>query len=51
MKIILVLIGLGVLILLSEIFRLRKALFPLVIVGILAALGMAVSYLWSGDGS
>jgi NADH-quinone oxidoreductase subunit N len=50
MKVILVLIVLGVLVLLAEMFRLKKLLFPLVIIGMLAAIGTAVSYYQYDDG-
>ncbi|MGL5889103.1 MAG: NADH-quinone oxidoreductase subunit N [Bacteroidia bacterium] len=50
MKPILVLTGLGILTLLAELFRFRKALFPLVILGLLGALAATFSYIWFDDG-
>lgn len=51
MKPILVLTGLGILTLLAELFRFRKALFPLVIIGLLGALAATISYAWYDDGA
>jgi NADH-quinone oxidoreductase subunit N len=51
MKLILVLTGLGVLVLLAEIFRLRKILFPLVLLGLLGAIATAAAYWYYDDGS
>ncbi len=51
MKPILVLTGLGILALLAELFRFRKVLFPLVILGLLGALAATFSYIWFDDGS
>lgn len=51
MKVILVLTGLGVLTLLAEIFRFKKFLFPLVVLGLLGAIATAISYWSFGDGN
>lgn len=51
MKVILVLTGLGIVTLLAEMFKLRKLLFPIVILGMLAAIGTAASYWWYDDGA
>lgn len=48
MKVILVLTGLGVITMLAEIFRFKKILFPLVVLGLLGAIAAAVSY-WNFD--
>lgn len=48
MKLILVLTGLGVIVLLAEIFRFKKLLFPLVMLGILGAIVTAAMY-WNYD--
>lgn len=48
MKVILLLSGLGLLALFAELFRFRKILYPLVIIGLLGAIAMAVSY-WNFD--
>lgn len=50
MKAILLLSGLGVLALFAELFMFRKALFPLVILGLLGTIATAVSYWWFDDG-
>jgi len=50
MKAILVLSGLGVLSLLAELFRFRRFLFPLVLLGLLGAAAAAISYVWYEDG-
>lgn len=50
MKAILVVTGLGILALLAELFRFRKVLFPLIILGLLGAIGAALSYWWFDDG-
>ncbi|MBI3511644.1 MAG: NADH-quinone oxidoreductase subunit N [Bacteroidetes bacterium] len=50
MKVILVLSGLGILVLFAEMFRMRKALFPLVILGMIASIATAISYWWYDDG-
>jgi NADH-quinone oxidoreductase subunit N len=47
-KVILLLSGLGLLALFAELFRFKKILFPLVILGMLGAIAVAVSY-WSHD--
>lgn len=51
MKVILVLTGLGVLTMIAEMFRLRKLLFPLVVLGLLGALATAISYWSFSDGA
>ncbi|HMT30557.1 MAG TPA: NADH-quinone oxidoreductase subunit N, partial [Bacteroidia bacterium] len=43
MNTLLTLTGIGVLAMLSEIFKVRKALYPVVIIGLLAAIGFAVA--------
>ncbi len=48
MKVILLLSGLGLLALLAELFRFKKILFPLVIIGLLGAIAVAASY-WNYD--
>jgi NADH-quinone oxidoreductase subunit N len=50
MKAILLLSGLGVLALFAELFKFRKALFPLVVLGLLGTIATAVSYWWYDDG-
>lgn len=50
MKAILFLSGLGVLALFAELFRFRKALFVLVILGLLGTIATAISYWWYDDG-
>lgn len=48
MKVILFVSGLGILALLAELFRFRKFLFPLVMIGLIGAIAVAVSY-WNYD--
>jgi NADH-quinone oxidoreductase subunit N len=48
MKVILLVSGLGLLALLAELFRFRKILFPLVMIGLIGAIAVAVSY-WNYD--
>lgn len=50
MKTIIVLTGLGVLALLAELFRFKRLLFPLIIIGLIGAIATTVSYAWFGDG-
>lgn len=50
MKAIIILSGLGVLALLAELFRFRKLLFPLVLLGLAGAAATAMSYGWFDDG-
>lgn len=49
MKAIIVLSGLGVLALLAELFRFRKILYPLVLIGLAGAAATAISYVWFDD--
>ena len=51
MKVILLLSGLGLLALLAELFRFKKIVYPLVIVGLLGAIAVAVSYWTYDDGN
>ncbi len=48
MKVILLLSGLGLLALLAELFRFKKILYPLVMIGLLGAIAVAASY-WNYD--
>jgi len=50
MKAILLLSGLGVLALFAELFKFRKALFALVVLGLLGTIATAISYWWYDDG-
>ncbi|TND10676.1 MAG: NADH-quinone oxidoreductase subunit N [Bacteroidetes bacterium] len=50
MKAILVLSGLGIIALLAELFRFRRVLFPLVLLGLLGAVAAALSYFWFDEG-
>lgn len=50
MKAILLLSGLGIIALFAELFRFRKALYPIVILGLLGTIATAVSYWWYDDG-
>jgi NADH-quinone oxidoreductase subunit N len=50
-KVILLLSGLGLLALFAELFRFKKVLYPLMLIGILGAIALAVSYWWLDDGS
>ncbi|HEU4718431.1 MAG TPA: NADH-quinone oxidoreductase subunit N [Bacteroidia bacterium] len=50
MKVILALTGLGVLAMLAELFRMRKIVYPLMLAGLAACIGIAVSYWWLDDG-
>src|ERR1700681_1760736 len=50
MKVILLLSGLGILSLFAELFRFKKYLYPLILIGILGAIGVAVSYFRFDDG-
>ena len=50
MKGIIVLLAFGLFILLAEVFRLKKAVKPLAIIGLLAAIATAVLYWWFDDG-
>jgi NADH-quinone oxidoreductase subunit N len=50
-KVILLLSGLGLLALLAELFRFKKILYPLIIVGLLGAIALAVSYWTHDDGN
>jgi NADH-quinone oxidoreductase subunit N len=50
MKAILVLTSLGIISLLAEIFRFRRALYPIVILGLMGAIATTVSYWWYDDG-
>lgn len=50
MKAILVLSGLGILALLAELFRFRRVLFPIVLLGLLGAAAAAISYFWFDEG-
>lgn len=51
MKAILLLSGLGVLALFAELFKFRKALFALVVLGLLGTIATAISYWWYDDGA
>lgn len=51
MKVILLLSGLGLLALFAELFRFKKILYPLVLIGLLGAIAVAVSYWNYDDGS
>lgn len=51
MKAILLLSGLGVIALFAELFKFRKALFPIVVLGLLGTIATAVSYWWYDDGA
>jgi NADH-quinone oxidoreductase subunit N len=51
MKVILILSGLGLLALFAELFRFKKILYPLVLIGLLGAIAAAVSYWKYDDGS
>ncbi|HET6991351.1 MAG TPA: NADH-quinone oxidoreductase subunit N, partial [Bacteroidia bacterium] len=51
MKVILLLSGLGLLALFAELFRFKKILYPLVLIGLLGAVAMAVSYWFYDDGN
>ncbi|HTL83214.1 MAG TPA: NADH-quinone oxidoreductase subunit N [Bacteroidia bacterium] len=51
MKVILALSALGIIVLFAELFRFKKALFPIVILGILASLAAAISYWKYTDGA
>jgi len=51
MKAILLLSGLGVIALFAELFRFRKALFPIVVLGLLGTIATAISYWWYDDGA
>ncbi|CAN5312960.1 NADH-quinone oxidoreductase subunit N [soil metagenome] len=51
MKVILLLSGLGLLVLFSELFRFKKVLYPLIVIGLLGAIAVAVSYWYYDDGS
>lgn len=50
MKAILLLSGLGVIALFAELFRFRKALYPLIVVGLLGTIATTISYWWFDDG-
>jgi NADH-quinone oxidoreductase subunit N len=50
MKAILLLSGLGIIALFAELFKFRKALYPIVILGLLGTIATAVSYWWYDDG-
>lgn len=50
MKAILLLSGLGVIALFAELFRFRKALYPLMVLGLLGTIATTVSYWWYDDG-
>ncbi len=51
MKVILLLSGLGILALLAELFRFKKLLYPIMIIGLLGAIAVAASYWTYDDGS
>lgn len=51
MKVILLLSGIGLLALFAELLRFKKFLYPLLLIGILAAIGVAASYWYFDDGS
>ncbi len=51
MKVILFLSGLGIVALLAELFRFKKYLYPIILIGILGAIGIAASYWWFDDGN
>lgn len=51
MKAILLLSGLGVIALFAELFKFRKALFPIVVLGLLGAIATTISYWWYDDGA
>src|SRR5687767_11201042 len=51
MKAILLLSCLGVLALFAELFKFRKALFALVVLGLLGTIATAISYWWYDDGA
>lgn len=51
MKAILLLSGLGIIALFAELFKFRKALYPIVLLGLLGAIATTVSYWWYDDGT
>jgi len=51
MKAILLLSGLGVIALFAELFKFRKALFPIVVLGLLGTIATTISYWWYDDGA
>ncbi|MDQ3110704.1 MAG: NADH-quinone oxidoreductase subunit N [Bacteroidota bacterium] len=51
MKVILLLSGLGLLALFAELFRFKKILYPLIIIGMLGAIAVAASYWYYDDGN
>lgn len=51
MKAILLLSGLGVIALFAELFKFRKALFAIVVLGLLGTIATAISYWWYDDGA
>lgn len=51
MKAILLLSGLGIIALFAELFKFRKALYPIVLLGLLGAIATTVSYWWYDDGA
>ena len=51
MKVILLLSGLGLLALFAELFRFKKILYPLILIGLLGAIAVAASYWYFDDGA
>lgn len=51
MKVILLITGLSLVVLLAELFKFKKFLFPIVIIGLIAGIGTAASYWWYDDGA